>query len=37
MTVGASLSIILALALDALILLVGWWLVPWQRRRAATP
>jgi len=34
MTVGASLSIILALVLDALILLIGLWLSPWQRRRA---
>lgn len=33
MTVGASLSIIVALALDALILLIGLWLTPWERRR----
>ena len=33
MTVGASLSIVLALLLDALIILVGLWLAPWQRRR----
>ena len=38
MTVGASLSIILALFLDAVILVIGLWLAPWQRRRkAATP
>lgn len=37
MTIGASLSIILALALDALILLAGLWLMPWSRRhRGAT-
>jgi osmoprotectant transport system permease protein len=35
MTVGASLSIILALVLDALILVIGVWLAPWQRRRKA--
>ena len=35
MTVGASLSIILALVLDALILVIGLWLAPWQRRRNA--
>ena len=35
MTVGASLSIILALLIDAAILLVGLWLSPWQRRRKA--
>jgi osmoprotectant transport system permease protein len=35
MTVGASLSIVLALVLDALIILLGLWLVPWQRRRRA--
>jgi osmoprotectant transport system permease protein len=33
MTVGASLSIILALVLDFAILLIGFWLTPWQRRR----
>jgi osmoprotectant transport system permease protein len=33
MTVGASLSIVLALLLDALILMIGLWLAPWQRRR----
>jgi osmoprotectant transport system permease protein len=33
MTVGASLSIILALVLDAVILVIGLWLAPWQRRR----
>ena len=33
MTVGASLSIILALVLDAIILVIGLWLSPWQRRR----
>ena len=38
MTVGASLSIILALILDAVILVIGLWLTPWQRRRkAASP
>jgi len=38
MTVGASLSIILALVLDAVILVIGLWLAPWQRRRrAASP
>jgi osmoprotectant transport system permease protein len=38
MTVGAALSIILALVLDAIILVIGLWLAPWQRRRrAATP
>jgi osmoprotectant transport system permease protein len=36
MTVGASLSIILALVLDAVILVIGLWLSPWQRRRRAT-
>ena len=35
MTVGASLSIILALLLDAVILMIGLWLAPWQRRRRA--
>jgi osmoprotectant transport system permease protein len=35
MTVGASLSIILALALDALILVIGLLLTPWLRRRKA--
>jgi osmoprotectant transport system permease protein len=33
MTVGASLSILLALTLDAVILLIARWLTPWQRRR----
>jgi osmoprotectant transport system permease protein len=37
MTVGASLSIILALTIDALILVVGLWLTPWQRRRTSSP
>jgi osmoprotectant transport system permease protein len=37
MTVGASLSILLALAIDAVILLIGLWLAPWQRRRKAAP
>jgi osmoprotectant transport system permease protein len=36
MTVGASLSIILALVLDALILGVGVLLTPWARKRRAT-
>jgi osmoprotectant transport system permease protein len=35
MTVGASLSIVLALVLDAIILVIGLWLAPWQRRRRA--
>lgn len=35
MTVGASLSIIVALVLDAVILVIGLWLSPWQRRRKA--
>lgn len=35
MTVGASLSIIVALLLDALILLIGMALTPWNRRRGA--
>ncbi len=35
MTVGASLSIILALVIDAVILVIGLWLAPWQRRRKA--
>jgi osmoprotectant transport system permease protein len=35
MTVGASLSIILALVIDAIILVIGLWLAPWQRRRRA--
>ena len=34
MTVGAALSIILALALDALLLVAGAVLTPWARRRA---
>lgn len=33
MTVGAGLSIIMALLLDALILLIGMALTPWNRRR----
>jgi osmoprotectant transport system permease protein len=33
MTVGASLSIILALTLDAVLLLIAAWLTPWQRRK----
>ncbi len=38
MTVGASLSIVLALVIDAVILVIGLWLAPWQRRRkAASP
>jgi osmoprotectant transport system permease protein len=37
MTVGASLSIVLALVLDAVILIIGLWLSPWQRRRRAAP
>jgi osmoprotectant transport system permease protein len=37
MTVGASLSIILALVLDAVILVIGLWLAPWQRRRRVSP
>ena len=36
MTVGASLSIVLALVLDAVILVIGLWLTPWVRRRKAT-
>lgn len=36
MTVGASLSIILALLLDALILGVGVLLTPWARRRSSS-
>jgi osmoprotectant transport system permease protein len=32
MTVGAGLSMLLALALDALILLVGYLVTPWTRR-----
>lgn len=35
MTVGALLSIVLALVLDAVILVIGLWLAPWQRRRTA--
>lgn len=31
MTVGAGLSIILALAIDGMLLLIGRWLTPWQR------
>lgn len=38
MTVGASLSIILALVIDFAIVLIGLWLTPWQRRpKAAEP
>lgn len=33
MTVGASLSIILALVIDAAIIVLGLWLLPWERRR----
>ena len=36
MTVGASLAIILALALDGLIYLIGYVATPWTRRRAGT-
>jgi osmoprotectant transport system permease protein len=36
MTVGASLSIVLALVLDAVILVIGLWLTPWQRHRKAS-
>ena len=32
MTIGSSLSILLALALDGLILLGGRWLTPWAQR-----
>ena len=35
MTVGASLSIILALLLDAIILIIGLRLTPWARRTRA--
>ena len=35
MTVGASLAILLALTLDALLLLIAAWLTPWQRRKRA--
>ena len=35
MTVGASLSIVLALVLDAVILVIGLWLTPWVRRSKA--
>lgn len=35
MTVGALLSIVLALVLDAVILVIGLWLAPWHRRRTA--
>ncbi len=35
MTVGASLSILLALTLDAVLLLIAAWLTPWQRRKRA--
>jgi osmoprotectant transport system permease protein len=33
MTLGAALSIILALAIDALIVAIGAWATPWTRRR----
>ena len=33
MTIGAGLSILLALALDGLILVAGRWLTPWAQRR----
>jgi len=33
MTIGAVLSILLALALDGLILVAGRWLTPWEQRR----
>lgn len=36
MTIGASLSIVLALSVDALILALGRWATPWTRRRRAT-
>jgi osmoprotectant transport system permease protein len=36
MTVGAALSIIIALVLDALLLAITAWLTPWNRRRKAT-
>jgi osmoprotectant transport system permease protein len=35
MTVGASLSIVLALVIDAVILVIGLWIAPWARRRSA--
>ncbi len=35
MTVGASLSIVLALALDALVYLIGAMITPWTRRASA--
>jgi osmoprotectant transport system permease protein len=36
MTIGASMSILLALVLDGLILVVGRWATPWdQRERGA--
>lgn len=34
MTIGAALSILLALALDGLILVAGRWLTPWARRKS---
>jgi len=34
MTIGAGLSILLALALDGLILVAGRWLTPWARRKS---
>ncbi len=33
MTIGAALSIILALGIDAVILAIGRWATPWTRRR----
>jgi osmoprotectant transport system permease protein len=36
MTIGASLSILVALVLDGLILVAGRWLTPWTRRDKAT-
>jgi osmoprotectant transport system permease protein len=35
--VGASLSILLALLVDAGLALVLWWVTPWRRHRAGTP
>ena len=32
MTIGASMSILLALVLDALILYAGRWVTPWDQR-----
>ena len=36
LTVGATLSILLALLFDLLFVLLGRWLTPWARRRGAT-